>query len=86
MDQTSLSLRIPSAALSTVHQDRGINYTKIKGSCQEMAKENFIPEEVSWNHNLHVIPTSGINLKPKTEDLLNLSNYKKIHSFVKILF
>ena len=53
-----------------------------------MAKENFIPEEeeVSWNHNLHVIPTSSISLKPKTQDLLNLSNYKKIHSFVKTLF
>ena len=50
-----------------------------------MAKENFIPEEeeVSWNHNLHVIPTSSISLKPKIQDLLNLSNYKKIHSFVK---
>ena len=25
------------------HQDEGISHTKIKGSCQEMAKENFTP-------------------------------------------
>ena len=43
-------------------------------------------EEVNWNHNSHVTPTSSISPKPKTLDLLNLSNYQKVHSFVKTLF
>ena len=53
-----------------------------------MAKENFIlgEEEVNWNQNPHVTPTSSISLKLKTPDLLNLSDYKKVHPFVKTLF
>ena len=64
---------------SPVHEDRGINHTKIKGSCQEMAKENFIPgeEEVNWNQNFHVTPASGISPKPKTTDLLNSAITKR---------
>ena len=60
-----------------VHRDGGINHTRIKGSCQEMAKENFIPgeEERNWSQNSHVTPTSSISLKPKTPDILNLSYY-----------
>ena len=65
-----------------VYQDRGINHTKIKGLSQEMARENFI----NWNLNLHVMPTSSINLKPKTPDVLNLSDFKRVHPFVKTLF
>ena len=70
-----------------VHRDGGISHTKINSSCQEMAKENFISgkEEVNWNQNPHVTPTPSISLKPKTPDLLNLSNYKKVHPFVKTL-
>ena len=30
--------------------------------------------------------TSSISTKPKTSDLLNLSNYQKVHPFVKTLF
>ena len=58
-----------------VHWYGRIYHTKIKGSCQEMAKENFIrgEGEVNWNHNPYV--TSIISLKPKIPDLLNLSNY-----------
>ena len=75
-------------APNPVHRDGGINHTKIKGSRQEMAKENFIPgeEEVNWNQNSHVTPTSTISPKPKTPDLLNLSDYQKVHPFVKTLF
>ena len=71
-----------------VHQDGDINHTKIKGLCEEMTKENFIPgeEEINWNQNPHVTPISSISLKPKTSDLLNLSNYQKVHPFVKTLF
>ena len=48
----------------------------------------FVPgeEEVNWNHNLHMIPPSSISMKPKSPDLLNLSDYKKVHSSVKIFF
>ena len=53
-----------------VHRDGDINHTKIKGSYQEMAKENFI----------------SISLKPKTPVLLNLRDYKKVHTFVKTFF
>ena len=55
-----------------INRDRGTNHTKIKGSCQEMAKENFIPgeEEVNWNQNPHATPISSISLKSKTPDLL----------------
>ena len=71
-----------------VHWDGGINHTKIKGSYQEMAKEIFIPgeEEVNWNQNTHVTPTSSISPKPKTPDLLNLNDYQKVHPFAKTLF
>ena len=31
-------------------------------------------------------PTFSISTKPKTPDLLNLSNYQKVHPFVKTLF
>ena len=31
-------------------------------------------------------PPSSLSLKPKTPDLLNLSDYKKVHPFVKKLF
>ena len=54
-----------------------------------MFKEKFIPGEeveVNWDHNPHVTPTSSISLKPKTPDLLNLSDYPKVHPFVKTLF
>ena len=53
-----------------------------------MTKENFIPgeEEVNWNQNSHVTPKSSISPKPKTPDLLNLSEYQKVHPFVKTLF
>ena len=52
-----------------------------------MTKENFISgeEEVNWNQNPHVTPTPSISLKLKTPDLLNLSDYKKVHPFVKTL-
>ena len=71
-----------------VHRDGGINHTKINGLYREMAKENFNPgeEEVNWNQNPHVTPISSISLKPKTPDLLNLSDYQKGHPFVKTLF
>ena len=71
-----------------VHQEGGINHTKMKGLCQELAKENFIPEEkeVNCNQNPHVAPKSSISLKPKTPDLLNLSDYQKVYPFVKTLF
>ena len=71
-----------------VHWDRGINHTKIKGSCQEMIKENFIPrkEEVNWNQNSYVTPTFSISPKAKTPDLLNLSDYQKVYPFVQTLF
>ena len=48
----------------------------------------FIPreEKVNWNHNPHVTPTSSIRLKPKTPDILNLTDYQKVHSFAKALF
>ena len=53
-----------------------------------MAKENFIPgeKEVNWNQNSHVTPKSWISPKPKTRDLLNLSDYQKVHPFVKTIF
>ena len=54
-----------------------------------MFKEKFIPGEeveVNWDHNRNVTPTSSISLKPKTPDLLNLSDYPKVHPFVKTLF
>ena len=53
-----------------------------------MAKENFISgeEEVNWNQNPHVTPTSSISLKPRTPDLLNLSDYQKVYPFVKTFF
>ena len=53
-----------------------------------MAIENFIPgeEEVNWNHNPHVTPPSSISLKRKRPDLLNLSDYQKVHPSVKIPF
>ena len=53
-----------------------------------MAKEDFILEEQeeNLNQNPHMIPTSSISLKPKTPDLLNLNDYKKVHPFVKTLF
>ena len=31
-------------------------------------------------------PPSSLSLKPKTPNLLNLSDYKKVHPFVKKLF
>ena len=53
-----------------------------------MARENFIPgeEEVNWNQNSHVTPTSSISPKPKKPGLLNLSDYQKVPPFVKTLF
>ena len=52
-----------------------------------MANESFVPgeEEVNWNQNQHVTPTSSISLKPKPSSLLNLSHYQKVHPFVKRL-
>ena len=49
--------------------------------------QNFIPgeEEINWNQNSHVTPTSSISPKPKTPVLLNLSDYQKVHSFIKTL-
>ena len=71
-----------------VHKDGGTNHSKMKCLCQGVAKENFIlaEEEVNWNHNPHVTPPSSISLKPKTPDLLNFSDYKWVHPFVKTLF
>ena len=71
-----------------VYLDGGINYTKIKGLCQEMTKESFISgkEEVNWNHNPHVTPPSSISLNQKRPDLLDLSDYKKFYLFVKAFF
>ena len=71
----------------SAHRYGGINHTKIKGSYEEMANENFVPgeEEVNWNQNQHVTPTSSISLKPKPSGLLNLSHYQKVHPFVKRL-
>ena len=71
-----------------VHEHRGITHSKIKSSCQEMAKESFISgeEEVNWNQNSHVTSASRISPKPKTSDLLNFSDYQKVHPFVKTLF
>ena len=70
-----------------VHQDWGINHSKIKGLCEEMGKENFIPgeEEVNWNHNPYMTPPPSVSLKPKVPDLLNLSDYQKVHQFKKAL-
>ena len=71
-----------------VHREVGINHAKIKGLCQKMTKENFIPgeEEVNWNQKPHVTPTSSISLKPKTPDVLNLSDYEQVQPFVKTPF
>ena len=71
-----------------VDLDAGINHTKDKGSCQELAKENFtlVEEEVNWNHNHHVTYPSSLSLKPKTQDFLNLNDCKKVQPFVKSLF
>ena len=40
----------------------------------------------NWNQNPYVTPTSIISLKPKTPDLLSLSDYQKLHPFKKTLF
>ena len=48
-------------------RDEGINDTKIKGSCQEIAKENFIPgkQEVNWNQKpLHQHKSEMKNTRP----------------------
>ena len=71
-----------------VYRYGGNSHTKIKCSCQEMAKEKFISREgrVNWSRNSHVTIPSSISLKSKTPDLSNLSDYHKVRPFVKILF
>ena len=70
------------------HLEGVINHTKIKVSCQKMAKENLISWEeiVNWNHNPHVTPTSSVSLKPKKPNLSNLTEYQKVQPFVIKLF
>ena len=46
----------------------------------------FRGEEINWNQNSHVTPASSISPKPKTTDLLNLSDYRKVKPFVRTLF
>ena len=62
-----------------VDLDGAINHTKIKGSRQELAKEHFtlVEEKVNWNHTHLVTYVPNLSLKPKTQDFLNLSDYKK---------
>ena len=69
--------------LTVLFKDR----RKVKSFLKEEA-HCFAPEEegVNWNQNPHVAPTSSITLKPKTSDLLNLSDYQKVHPFAKIFF
>ena len=61
---------------------------KLGGSSLGIVKERFIPgeEEVNFNYNTHVTPISGISLRPKTPDILDLRNYEKVHPFVKGFF
>ena len=71
-----------------VHRNGGIFQTKVKDSCQGMARGNFISveEEAKQNQNLHVSSPFIMSLKSKTPAILKLNNYKNVHQFFKILF
>ena len=71
-----------------VLENRGINHAKIKGFCQEMAKENFIPgmEEVNWNQNSHMTPAFSIILGKLGKGYKRFNNLKHSKGLLYRLF